>query len=143
MNPNRAEEDMDCFIKSGTLISDLNLDEVSSKKKYIGVKNKSGKIVGAIQSERIKYLIDINSKFSFNFILDKVDRGVVAIDKESRIFYVNEAYGRILNIQPGKIIGRLLEEIEGDAELLNVLRSKKAKKKNNQFIKSINKYLKK
>ncbi len=141
MNPNRAEEDMDCFIKSGTLISDLNLDEVSSKKKYIGVKNKSGKIVGAIQSERIKYLIDIYSKFSFNFILDKVDRGVVAIDKESRIFYVNEAYGRILNIQPGKIIGRLLEEIEGDAELLNVLRSKKAKKKNNQLIKSINKYV--
>ena len=47
------------------------------------------------------------------------------------IFYVNPAYSDILNVAPGKIIGRYMNQIEKDAALLEVLETQKPKRREN------------
>ena len=54
-----------------------------------------------------------------------MDAGLVVIDRDSRIFYVNPAYGNILGINISKILGRYLSIIEPEAALLDVLKTKK------------------
>ena len=70
-----------------------------------------------------------------------MDAGLVVIDRDSRIFYVNPAYGNILGINISKILGRYLSIIEPEAALLDVLKTKKTQNIKNRLIKSINTYV--
>ena len=65
-----------------------------------------------------------------------MDAGLVVIDRDSRIFYVNPAYGNILGINISKILGRYLSIIEPEAALLDVLKTKKTQNIKNRLIKS-------
>ncbi len=78
--------------------------------------------MGAVKTERLVYLISKQKENSFIQILDTMDAGLVVIDRDSRIFYVNPAYGNILGINISKILGRYLSIIEPEAALLDVPR---------------------
>lgn len=56
-------------------------------------------------------------------ILNSIHEGVVVMDMDSTIIYVNPAYTRILGVPPEKIIGKRVSEIEPDAKALNVLKT--------------------
>lgn len=52
-------------------------------------------------------------------ILDSMDSGIIAIDRDTRVYYVNYAYARILGVNISKILGRYLSVIEPEASLLD------------------------
>ncbi len=54
-------------------------------------------------------------------ILDDLNDGVIIIDRNSRILYVNASYGRILGVNHNKLIGRLLTVVEPGTRLMEVL----------------------
>ena len=141
MNPNRANEEVDISLASDTSIHELQIEYIDTAKNYVGVVDEIGNPIGAIRTERLEFLIKANREFPFEAILDNIPMGVIAVDKESRVFYVNVFYGKILNVDPGKIIGRYLKDIEKDAELLNVLKSRTPMKVENQLIKTVGKYV--
>jgi PAS domain S-box-containing protein len=47
--------------------------------------------------------------------------GLVVVDREGTILYINPSYTRILGIRPEQILGKKLRDIEPTAKLLNVL----------------------
>ena len=100
----------------------------SSIYEYTNVVDDEDHIVGAVKTERLVYMITKNKENSFVQILDTMDAGIVVIDMDSRIFYVNPAYGKILNISINKILGRYMSIIEPEAALLDVIRTRKGKK---------------
>jgi len=57
--------------------------------------------------------------------LDSVRDGVVIVDSNSRIIYLNDAYLRILQVRREKALNKLMSEIEPDAIILDSLRDKK------------------
>lgn len=141
-NPNITNKRSDLTVNQNMNLKDIDLNIFgSSFYEYTNVTDDDGNIVGAVKTERLVYMITKHKENSFIQILDTMDAGIVVIDMDSRIFYVNPAYGRILNINISKILGRYMSIIEPEATLLDVIRTRKGKKVQNQHIKSINKYV--
>lgn len=142
MNPNIRNKESELQLVETTYLRDLSLENFESMiHEYVNVINKEKNIVGSVKTERLKYLIRKQKENNLTQVLDKMETGFVAIDSDSRIFYVNDAYGQILNINISKILGRYLSVIEPEASLLNVLKTGKNQRVDNQFIKSIRKYV--
>ncbi|MEY7998905.1 sigma-54 interaction domain-containing protein [Clostridium sp. Mt-5] len=97
--------------------------------------------VGEVDRDLFRYLINsINTSIISN-IVDKFQEGVVAIDAEGRIFYVNDAYTKILGVPISKIIGRQMQQVEPGAEILNVLKTKVPIIRYKQKINTLDKYV--
>lgn len=142
MNPNIKDKESELELPEFTYLRDINLEDFDSViHKYVNVVDKKRNVVGAVKTERLRYLISKQRENILTQVLDTMKNGFVAIDRDSRIFYVNHAYGQILNINISKILGRYLSIIEPEATLLNVLKTKKSQHVNNQFIKSIGTYV--
>lgn len=141
MNPNRSNVQTDCFVLSGTEINDICQKDIDTESDYIGIKNDEGEMLGAIRTERLRYILTHDQNMKFSQILDHLSVGVIAIDPDSRIFYVNPAYSRILDVLPGKIIGRYMNKVEKNAALLQVLKTRRAEQRETQLIQSVNKYV--
>lgn len=142
MNPNIKDKESEMKLMESTYLRDINLEELGSViHEYVNVVDEKYNIVGAVKTERLKYLINKQRENLLIQVLDTMKTGFVAIDRDSRIFYVNHAYGHILNINISKILGRYLSIIEPEATLLNVLKTKQSQHVDNQFIKSISTYV--
>lgn len=57
--------------------------------------------------------------------IDAIHDGIIVLDRESRILFINSGYTRIIGVPKEKIVGRKLIEIEPESPLLNVLQSGK------------------
>nr|WP_312579388.1 sigma 54-interacting transcriptional regulator [Sedimentibacter sp.] len=142
MNPNIKDKESELELIEFTYLRDVNLEDLGSViHEYVNVVDEKHNLVGVVKTERLKYLISKQKENTLMQVLDTMKTGFVAIDRDSRIFYVNSAYGDILNINTSKIIGRYLSVIEPEAALLNVLKTKKSQHVGNQFIKSIKTYV--
>lgn len=140
INPNRAKETVDILIDENRQVHTITFDEIETKHKYIGVTNGEGECIGAIQAERLRYLIGQTNKMSIFQILDHLQTGVIAIDKDTRIFYVNHAYERILGVQAGKTIARYMNTIEKNAKVLQVLKTQEPMMMERVLVESVNRY---
>lgn len=141
MNPNRKDEKVSCILPANVQIGDVDQKMLDTEDKYIGVTDENGEIIGAIQAERLRFICQWNQTMNMEQILDHLNIGVIAIDRESRIFYVNPAYSDILNVAPGKVIGRYMNRIEKDAVLLEVLATRRGQKREKQLVQSVQKYV--
>lgn len=141
MNPNRKDVTTSAFLQDKIRIRDIDQNILNTEEKYIGIQDEQGNMLGAIQSERLRFIYQWNQSMDMAQILDHLNIGVIAVDKGSRIFYVNPAYSDILNVAPGKIIGRYMNKIEKDAALLDVLKTGKPKRSEKQLIQSVQKYV--
>lgn len=65
-------------------------------------------------------------------ILDALDEGLLAIDANSQVFYLNQAASQILQIDQAKAVGRPLSEVYPQSTIPRVMRTRKAEY-NNQF----------
>ncbi|KAA8674776.1 sigma 54-interacting transcriptional regulator [Clostridium sp. WLY-B-L2] len=97
--------------------------------------------VGEIDRDLFRYLINSTNTNIISNIVDKFQEGVIAIDAEGRIFYINDAYTKILGVPISKIIGKQMRKVEPGAEILNVLRTKIPIIKDKQYIKTLDKYV--
>ena len=59
--------------------------------------------------------------------IDNIHDGIVIVDKNSKIIYVNEAYSEILHVNKNKVLNQLVSEIEPGAIILDSLKEKKPK----------------
>jgi transcriptional regulator with PAS, ATPase and Fis domain len=54
-------------------------------------------------------------------ILDNLEDGVIIVNKQRKIMYINTSYKKILGVKSDKAIGKRLDEVEPGAIMLNVL----------------------
>ena len=98
MNPNIKDKESEIELMETTYLRDIGLEELGSViHEYVNVIDEKHNIVGAVKTERLKYLINKQRENLLTQVLDTLKNGFVAIDRDSRIFYVNQAYGHILN----------------------------------------------
>ena len=114
------------FIQENSSIQ--NLIECSDPLKndnYILVQGKNDKIIGYIDPILKKLLDDPEFLFLFIKSLDHIDDGIVIVNHEGEISYVNQKYHEILNIPFYKIIGKKLYDIEPSAKIINTIKTGK------------------
>lgn len=121
-----------------TNINDISFNLLKNEIIYISKNNKK---IGYIKSDTIKYLQSINMTNIRDSILENVSEGVIAVDLEGRIFYVNNQYSNILGVKTSSIIGKNIRIIEKEATIIEVLDTGKAIERQNNYVKSLNKFL--
>ncbi|KDE65961.1 Anaerobic nitric oxide reductase transcription regulator NorR [Fusobacterium necrophorum] len=119
-------------------IEEIHLKNIKDESIYL---SENRKIIAKIDKSLLSYLQKQKKINILPNILNHIEEGVVAIDEEGRIFYVNDGYSKILGVPIYKIIGKYIQEIEKDALAIKVLETKEGLYKVNTHIKSINKYI--
>ena len=142
MNPLKKNIPSQIKLQENTLVIDLNLFRISHiKDTYIDVTDQNGQSVGAIRKDLLTYILQKQESCHFISFLEEMNEAVVAIDNQKRIFFVNKAYHHILGVPAGKVLGKYLNTIEPDAQLLDVLDTGQPAKAEAKLIKTINKYV--
>ncbi len=75
-------------------------------------------------------------------VLDMVPIGIVVVNAEGRIVYLNDAYERILGVPRYKVLGRFMKNVEPGATLLDVLESGHEVRERTVRVHSINRQVK-
>lgn len=128
-------------INENCSVHSLIVDNKIFNKSIIEVMNNEESKIGEVDKDLLVYLINsLNTELLSN-IVDKFQEAIIAIDVEGKIFYVNNAYSRILGISIHKIIGKQIQQIEPGAEILNVLETKIPIVKEKQYIRTLDKYV--
>ena len=135
------EKSLGKYLNEETLVSLLSIEDINLKDEYTYIINQNNDIVGNIKNEFLIFLIEKFKNIKFFNILDNIEEAVIIIDTTGRIFYTNSRYSQILNIPQRKIIGKYIQNIEQDTELIKVLKTKKAVSKEKTYIKSLKKYV--
>ena len=142
MNPNLKNKESELILPERTKLRDISINTIQSViHVYINVTDESGMLVGAVKTERLYYLVLKQKESEFMQILDSMDSGIIAIDRDTRVYYVNYAYARILGVNISKILGRYLSVIEPEASLLDVLKTCKRQYVQDKLVKSVNAYV--
>lgn len=142
MNPNLKNKESELILPERTKLRDISINTIQSViHEYINVTDESGMLVGAVKTERLYYLVLKQKESEFMQILDSMDSGIIAIDRDTRVYYVNYAYARILGVNISKILGRYLSVIEPEASLLDVLKTGKSQYVQDKLVKSVNTYV--
>lgn len=134
----------DSFLgEAPTIDIESNINEISDDllKNEIIYISKNNEKVGYVKSDTIEYLQSIDLTNTTDSILENVSEGVIAVDLEGKIFYVNNQYSNILGVKISSIIGKNIRIIEKEATIIKVLDTGKAIKRNNNYVKSLNKFL--
>lgn len=98
-----------------------------------------GAKIGEISGRRLSYLIEAQRKLNLDMILDALEEGVAIIDENGVMCYANSAYGTLMNIPLGRIVGKSLYDVEADALILQSLKSGQPLSKPSQYVKSAGK----
>lgn len=90
------------------------------------------------------YLEDLKQKpinDLWSHILDMSHDGIIAVDKNGRIFYLNQSYVDILHVNPHRLIGKYIQDVEPESLLKKVLETKEPAENESQRIASLNRYV--
>lgn len=138
----KTKNQFDLTLDSDTYISEIKEADLNySHNEVVGVVNHKQEILGEVSLEKIRFILENYRKWNMSMILDSIEEGVVALDNTGRIFYTNKMYSKIVGVSRSKVVGKLMQEIESDASIIEVLRTGKPIFKNNQKIKSVDKYV--
>lgn len=130
-------KDISC-IDISTDIKDIDSRLLKKDKIYV---SEDGRVVGYIDSDLIRYLQSVKFFGLKEEILENVSEGIIAVDADGKIFYVNEKYSKILGVRISSIIGKNIRIIEKGATIIEVLDTGKTIKRKNNYVKSLNKFL--
>lgn len=114
-------------------------DDYLNRYHFIYVVNVDGELVGFISCELIRMVKNENALYMFLAAIDQIHDGIVIVDRNSKIIYVNEAYSRILNVCKYKVLNKFVKEIEPGAVILKSLEEGKPKINTLVKVKSIGK----
>lgn len=73
----------------------------------------------------------------FRQIMDSIDDVVMVIDMDTRVVYVNKAYEKTFDRKREQIIGRYLEDLEGETTAITAMKSGKAVIHQLEYLKSV------
>ena len=111
-------------IRENSDLNDLKTSDITFENPSIEVIAGEGRKVGEVDRDLLLYLINASNTWIFNNIVDNYNDAVIVIDTQGRIFYLNDAYSKILGVPVCKIIGKQIQQVEPGAEILNVLNTK-------------------
>ncbi|WP_446898531.1 sigma 54-interacting transcriptional regulator [Clostridium sp. LBM24168] len=114
-------------------------DDYLNKYRFVYVVNRPGELVGFISCELIRLVRNENALGMFLAAIDQIHDGIVIVDRNSKIIYVNEAYSRILNVYKHKVLNKFISEIEPGAVILKSLKEGKPRINTLVKVKSIGK----
>ena len=100
----------------------------------------NSEIIGYLRTDLIRYLQSINLFQFKEDILENISEGIIVTDADGKISYVNHQYSKILGVKPSSIIGKNIKVIEKDATIIQVLKTGKIIKNNNNYVKSLGKF---
>ncbi|AET67064.1 PAS domain S-box [Desulfosporosinus orientis DSM 765] len=141
MKPWSGKKQINNGINENSNVHNLKIDDIIWSSSFIEVMNDEGNKTGEVAKDLLLYLLKVTAMWMLSDIMDNFQEAVIAIDLEGKIFYVNNAYSRILGVSTRNIIGRQIQEIEPEAEILNVIDTKISIIKKNQYIKTLDKYV--
>lgn len=133
-----SESSLLSCMDSGRDVIGLNQADISRLSPMIRVHDDTGRTVGSVDREIVQYLHKTCDGWVMGQIMDRVQECVIAVDHTGRIFYVNEAYTRILGVAKHNVLGRKLQKVEPGAALLEVLKTGQSILEKAVHIKSIN-----
>lgn len=122
-------------------VSAIEIDDIDIFTEYTYIIGQDNIVVGRIKNETLIFLIGKTKSIKFFDVLDHIEEAIIVIDTKGRIFYLNSRYSEILNIPQRKIIGKYIQDIEKDTELVKVLQSQKPFTKKKTYIKTLKKYV--
>lgn len=122
-------------------VQDLTQELISPCEETVYLLNDAKNITGKIQKELLEYLGMHQREGTYAQLLNNVQDGIIAVDADGRIFYLNKAYTDILNVKPYKIIGKYIQQVEPDSYLTKVLESHRSEESAVKRIASVNKYV--
>jgi len=129
------------FISGNLNVSEINCEDLLHFGNEISIVDKEKKVIGIINKEDLLYLVKQNNKLNLERILDYIEEGIIAIDENGRIYYMNYAYSQILGVPLYRILGKYLQKIESGAILNKVLENKESFCSEKHLISSVNKYV--
>ncbi len=124
-----------------TNIQDIQGDMLDTDESLVSVLDKNGVKLGEVDTSNIRYLILKYGELPAIELLDHFREAIVIIDINGRIFYINEAYKKIIGVKARKVVGKFIFDVEGSALLYEVLKSGKPMVQEKHFVKSVNKYV--
>jgi PAS domain S-box-containing protein len=92
----------------------------------IAIVDDGGTSAAVVEKEFLNYLRRCCTPNQLMEILENAPVGVVAIDDESRIFYTNAAYTRVIGVPKQLVLGQYMRDLEPDAAILEVLSGRNA-----------------
>lgn len=116
-------------------------EHLRTTEKIICVVDSEGNKIGEVDTWRLKYVTSHFHELPTLSLLDHFKEAIIIIDNEGRIFYINEAYKKIIGVKARKLIGRFICDVEGSALLFEVLKSREPMFMEKHFVKSVNKYV--
>ena len=122
-------------------VQDLTQELISGCSETVYLVNTEGKVTGKLPKELLEYLGMHQREGTFAQLLNNVQDGIIAVDADGRIFYLNKAYSEILDVKPYKIIGKHIQQVEPGSLLTKVLESHQAEESAVNRIASVNKYV--
>lgn len=122
-------------------VHDLTPATLSGHGETVYISGPDGCCFGKLQRELLEYLYLRQRKNDLLQILDCIQDGIIAVDADGRIFYLNPAYTRILNVAPRKILGRRIQDVEPGSLLAQTLLTHKATEDGARMVASLNRYV--
>lgn len=122
-------------------IHDLTPGVLAGYGETVYVSGPDGSCCGKLRRELLEYLYLRQQKNDLLQILDRIQDGVIAVDASGRIFYLNSAYTRILNVAPWRIIGRRIQEVEPGSLLAQALVTHEPAEDDARMVASLNRYV--
>ena len=99
----------------------LDLSQIRDFPPSVGVVGQNGAIIGSVKRDTLIFCFENCDSGFFGQVVDRFYEGVVAVDNTGRIFYVNDAYSKILGVAKHNVLGKKMQEIEPEATILAVL----------------------
>lgn len=140
-NPNHKNDPFTVSFNASADLQSIPPDSIDPKSMFTGVTNDAGEVIGGVRTERLIYLVRHLSELKLLQVFEHLTVGIIVVDADSRIYYVNPSYRNIIGVDTAKIIGRYLSQIESNASLLKVLESRKPLTIKKQLIQSMGKYV--
>lgn len=126
-------------LEAETELFDLDLKEVEAWPDSVVIVD--GEKRSAVISKNTALLIRGFAPEYMVEVLENCPAGIVAIDEDSRIIFANKAYTSILGIPRQRVLGRLMRELEPEADILSVLASGSPLVNHLSHIKSVDRYV--
>lgn len=128
-----------------TISGNISISELATEKASfdnegkIAVIDSEQNIIGSIGGDVLNLLIEKEGTLVKDDIMEFFDEGIIIVDAEGIIFYVNNAYSKIIGVPKHKVIGRYIQDVEPGSQLGQVLKTKKEITNPKVYVKSVKK----
>lgn len=105
----------------------------------IAVVDDNNALIGSICGEVLNFLMEAERNFRTDHIMEYFDEGIIIVDATGRIFYINSEYSKIMGVPKYKIIGKYIQDVEAESQLVKVLKTKEELTAPKVYVKSVKK----